>query len=74
MRRVAIVLAAAPLFQLSQCSTGLFQVMRTTINGAPASFFQTFNGLGLSTIETLLGIGGGGGGSGGGGQGGGTGT
>lgn len=55
MRRVAIVLAAAPLFQASQCSTGLLQVMRTSVNQAPSSFFQTFNGLGLYPLQLLLG-------------------
>lgn len=64
MRRVAIVLAAAPLFQLSQCSTGLVQVMTTSLNQAPSSFFQIVNGLALLPIQLLLGGGSGTGGTG----------
>ncbi len=75
MRRAAIVLAAAPLFQLSACGTGLTQVMRTSINQAPSSFFQLFNGLGLYPLQLLLGGGSSGiGGNGGFGTGTGTGT
>ena len=55
MRRVAIVLAVAPLFQFSACGTGVTQVTRNMINQAPASFFQLFNGLGLFPVELLLG-------------------
>lgn len=61
-RRVAIVMAAAPLFQLSQCAHGLTQVVTTSINQAPSSFFQLVNGVMLLPIQLLLGGGNTGGG------------
>lgn len=70
MRRVAIVLAVAPLFQLSACGTGLLEVMRTSVNQAPSAFYQTLNGLVLFPIQLLLGGGRGGSGGGTGGLGG----
>jgi hypothetical protein len=61
-RRLAIVMAAAPLFQLSQCAHGLNQVMVTSLNQAPSSFFQLVNGLFLLPIQILIGGGTGNGG------------
>lgn len=54
-RRLAIVMAAAPLFQLSQCGHGLTQVVATSINQAPSAFFQLVNGVFLLPIQLLLG-------------------
>lgn len=54
MRRVAIVMAAAPLFQVSQCGHGLTQVVATSLNQAPASFFQMISGLATFPIRSLL--------------------
>ncbi|HKQ50534.1 MAG TPA: hypothetical protein VJZ71_20855 [Phycisphaerae bacterium] len=54
-RRVAIVMAAAPLFQLSQCGHGLTQVVATSLNQAPSAFFQLVNGVMLLPIQLLLG-------------------
>ena len=54
MRCVAIVMAAAPLFQVSQCAHGLNQVMVTSLNQAPASFFQMLNGLVTFPVRSLL--------------------
>jgi hypothetical protein len=55
MRRVALGLAVAPLFQFSACATGITQVTRDMLNGAPASFFQMVNGLVILPVELLLG-------------------
>lgn len=54
-RRVAIILAAAPLFQLSQCHTGVNQVLATTANNAPATVFQVLNGIFLAPLYALIG-------------------
>ena len=54
-RRIAIVLAAAPLFQLSQCQTGVNQVLATSLNNTPATIFQVLNSLALSPLFALLG-------------------
>lgn len=53
-RRIAIVLAAAPLFQLSQCQTGVNQVLATSLNNTPATVFQVLLQIGLAPIQLLL--------------------
>ncbi len=40
LRRLALVMAAAPLFQLAQCSTALRQVSGDVVNGLPALSFS----------------------------------
>lgn len=61
-RRLAIVMAAAPLFQLSQCGHGLTQVVATSLNQAPSAFYQIASGVFLLPIQLLLGGGSSGGG------------
>jgi len=53
-RRIAIVLAAAPLFQLSQCQTGVNQVLATSLNNTPATVFQVLLNIALAPIQLLL--------------------
>ena len=68
-RRIAIFMAAAPLFQLSQCQTGVNQVLATSINNTPATIFQVLLNFALAPIQFFLfgntGFGGGGTGTGG---------
>ena len=61
-RRFAILMAAAPLFQLSQCAHGLNQVMVTSLNQAPSAFFQLVNGIFLMPAQIIIGGGSTGGG------------
>lgn len=69
-RRVALILAAAPLFQLSQCQTGVSMVLQDSVNALPSTAFNIFQSLALLPIQVLLGGGSvGGGGFGGGGAG-----
>lgn len=44
-RRIAIVMAALPIFQLSQCATGIRQVAATTTNNLPSTYTQVINSL-----------------------------
>ncbi len=56
-RRLAIVLAAAPLFQFSQCMTGLSQASAgvATGLGVSDSWITTIINLGQSFTQLLLG-------------------
>ena len=54
MRRFAIVLAALPLFQLSQCQTGINRTFANFANGAPSTYFNTLLGIGLLPFQLLL--------------------
>ena len=54
VKRLMIVLAAAPLFQLSQCQSGVGQVFATTANNLPSTYFQVLNSLALLPIQLLL--------------------
>lgn len=53
-RTVALFVAAAPLFQLSQCTTFSSMVGQTVVNGLPSLFFSTFQSLLLAPIQALL--------------------
>lgn len=53
-RRVAVVLAALPVLQLSQCATGIRQVAATTTNNLPSTYFQVINGIALAPIQILI--------------------
>ncbi|HPF37064.1 MAG TPA: hypothetical protein P5081_19615 [Phycisphaerae bacterium] len=53
-RTVAIFVAAAPLFQLSQCTTFSSMVGQTVVNGLPNLFFSTFQSLLLLPLQSLL--------------------
>jgi len=52
--KLAVILAAAPLFQLSQCITFNSQVGQTVLNGLPSLFFSTVQSLFLFPIQALL--------------------
>lgn len=53
-RRIALFMAAAPLFQLSQCQTGINQVLATTLNNTPSTVFQVLLNIALAPIQLLL--------------------
>lgn len=53
-RRFAFLLAAAPLFQLSACQTGIQQVGASVINSLPATLFNITQGFLLAPIQALL--------------------
>ncbi len=75
IRRLALVMAALPLIQLSACQTGLGQVAGNTLNLFPATFYNAAQEVFLLPAEIGLAIATGGfgssGGVGGGGIGGG---
>jgi len=54
MRRLAVLMAAAPLFQLSQCQTFLGQTGQNFANGLPSLLFSTIQGLITAPISALL--------------------
>lgn len=54
LRKMAVVLAAAPLFQLSQCQTFAGNVGMNFVNGLPSLLFSTIQGLFLAPIQLLL--------------------
>jgi hypothetical protein len=45
MKKLMIVVAAAPLFQLSQCATGVAETLFQTANGLPAAYFGVVENL-----------------------------
>jgi hypothetical protein len=53
-RRVAIFLAAAPLFQLGQCHTVNNQIAAGVLNSLPSLVFQVLLNFGLLPIQLLL--------------------
>jgi hypothetical protein len=55
VRKLAFVLAAAPLFQLSQCSTGLRQTMAGTVNSIPATMFGILESYLLLPLQIIFG-------------------
>ena len=56
IKKLMFIVAAAPLFQLSQCQTGFNQVFATTANNLPSTYFQVLNSLGLLPLQLLLGL------------------
>lgn len=54
LRRLALVMAAAPLFQLAQCSTGLRQVSAEVVNGLPSLTFSILQGFWLLPAQLFL--------------------
>lgn len=52
--KLAVVVAAAPLFQLSQCVTFNSQVGQSVVNGLPSLFFSTIQGIFLFPIQALI--------------------
>lgn len=53
-RKIALVLAAAPLFQLSACQTGFQEVFAGVFNALPATLFNIFQGILLAPIQALI--------------------
>jgi hypothetical protein len=52
--KLAVVVAAAPLFQFSQCITFNSQVAQSVINSLPSLYFSTIQSFFLLPIRTLL--------------------
>jgi hypothetical protein len=55
-RRLAIIMAAAPLFQLAQCSTGIRQVSENMLQAMPSTIFGIIQGFILLPIQLIFGI------------------
>ena len=56
LRKVVVLVAMAPLFQqIGWCSTGFNRTFSTALNGAPATYSNVLQGLGLLPLELLLG-------------------
>lgn len=53
-RRVAIVLAALPLFQVQQCGTGVSLVLQNTVNALPNTVFQVLQSIALLPLRLLI--------------------
>lgn len=54
IRKLAIIMAAAPLFQAAQCATGVRQVSANVFNSLPATIFGIMEGFFLAPIQWLL--------------------
>lgn len=54
-RKLALILAAAPLFQLSACQTGFQQVFASVINALPGTVFNIIQGFLLAPIQAIIG-------------------
>ena len=53
-RRLALLLAAAPLFQLSQCSTGIRQVSNDMLQAMPSTIFGIVQGFLLLPLQLIF--------------------
>lgn len=53
-RRFMVILAAAPLLQLSQCKTGTSQVLQGIANQMPSTIFSILQSALLSPLFSLL--------------------
>lgn len=53
-RKLALILAAAPLFQLSACQTGFQQVSASVINALPGTVFNIIQGFLLAPFQALI--------------------
>lgn len=53
-RRVAVFMAALPLLQLSQCSTGIRQIAANTANGLPSAYNQVVASLLWLPAQALI--------------------
>jgi len=49
-----VILAAAPLFQLSQCKTGTSQTLQTIANQLPSTIFSLLQSAALAPLFSLL--------------------
>ena len=52
--KLAIVLAAAPMFQFAQCASGVRQVSANMFNSLPSTIFSIWQGFALAPIQLLL--------------------
>lgn len=57
-RRLMVILAAAPLFQLSQCKTLTSQTGQLILNQLPSTLFSIVQSAALAPLFALLGGGG----------------
>lgn len=53
LRKFTIIMAAAPLFQVSQCSTGVNQVFKSVANGLPSTLFSIAEGFALVPLQLI---------------------
>lgn len=53
-RTVAVFVAAAPLFQLSQCITFNSMVGQSVVNGLPNLFFSTLQSILLFPLQAIV--------------------
>ena len=53
-QRLMVLLAAAPLFQLMACRTGVSETLQNVLNALPATVFQVTESLFLSPLYALL--------------------
>jgi hypothetical protein len=56
LKKLMFIVATAPLFQLTQCQTGFNQVLTTTANNLPATYFQVLNSIALLPLQLILGL------------------
>jgi hypothetical protein len=55
IKRLTFVLAAAPIFQATQCLTGTSMFFQNFANGLPSAYFQTLQSIALLPIQILIG-------------------
>jgi hypothetical protein len=53
-RKLAIILAAAPLFQLAQCSTGIRQVSESMLQAMPSTIFGIVESFLLLPLQLIF--------------------
>ncbi len=53
LRKLTLIMAAAPLFQLSQCGTGVNQVLKNVANNLPSTLFGIGEGLALAPLQYI---------------------
>jgi len=53
-RKLTLILAAAPLFQLSACQTLTQQTFAIVINALPGTLFNIIQGILLAPIQALI--------------------
>ena len=54
-RKLVLIIAAAPLFQLSACQTGFQQVFGNVLNALPATAFSIIQGILLAPFQAIIG-------------------
>jgi hypothetical protein len=57
IRKAVVLVAMAPLFQqIGWCATGLNRTLEGTLNGAPAAYSSTLQGIALYPAQLLIGL------------------